>query len=115
MEFLSSSQTQKVLRKMHTLQKRVRQGYGVEIHPRRDWKILLVVVVLLVIISLGMNSILFLRVLGGWSLSEDAFSSHALRTPQEEDIATLDALFELRRVRTNTFVSGEIPFVDPSR
>jgi len=98
----------------HLVFRAVKEGYSGEPKPRRDWILILSTVTLLLLLSIVLNASMFVRVLGGVSLSEGVVEK-GNGSITEEEVAELDDIFMLREERARTFSNGDALFIDPSR
>ncbi len=87
-----------------------RFSYGARLRPERDWLLLLLVAVLLVVLSVAWNFWLFRSIEQGASLGESGTGRAGL---DERSVEPVREVFQSREVEQGRF-RNEYRFVDPS-
>lgn len=88
-------------------------SYGKRIHPARDWSVLLLVSILMLVASIGGNLWLFEHVAGGGLLGE--IPQGAPPVFSQASLDTISKIFDNRAIEENKYQNGTYRFIDPSR
>lgn len=96
---------------------RIRQGYAGEVNPERDWFLLLLLFVFLVLVSAAVNVFLFFGVYTGEAVSNQVSTDPPAREARqvEERLEGVEAIFGERQERYQEFLDQSYGFVDPAR
>lgn len=96
---------------------RVRRGYAGDIAPERDWFFLLGLSGILLLASVTVNAISFVRVYEGEPISTATNTAPDVRETVEiaERLENVNALFEARAAAFEQAIETQYPFVDPAR
>lgn len=108
---------QNIVKKIARLWKRLTTHTLGEVHPERDWVVLLVLSLLLFFISIGVNGVLFYRVYNGTALAGNKTENTVSKQTEKinKEVEEIQKIFDARKEQYDKFISEPYSFVDPAR